>query len=628
MGSRRMRFGGGGQGGAADAPELPPRPDGTPPDDTPDTYGQKVPKQESKLRHDKEKSRHSDRLRHDDKPDGGGKPDPKADKKAAREGDKLDKSKLRMEKNSEKLDKAKDKLSAKKPPKKPGIVKKSVNTVRTQAWLIAHGKIYQAESENVGIKAAHRTELAGEATARGGYRFVKNRIRTAPARRVRKLEKQNIKLKADYSYRAMAKENPDLKKKALSKYLHKRRIKKLYQKQAREATKKGTAVAAKATKKSTLVTIAITRRIGRAILVFVKTNPKLALIILALIMLVVIINSCVSSAVTIGNSLGGAVGASTFPSEDSEMLAAEAAYSALEDALRYQLDNFEALNPGHDEYHYFLDEIWHDPYVLISILSAWHEGEWTLEEVQGTIAMLFDMQYTLTVTVIVEIRYRTECYDDSWTDDEGNSGGGTYCVEVPYEYYICHVTLDNFNLSHLPVYIMGEGGLSRYAVYMATLGNRPDLFPAYIYPYASVLRDYERYDIPPEALSDPVFAAMIAEAEKYLGFPYVWGGSNPNTSFDCSGFVSWVINNSGWNVGRLGAKALYNICTPVSPANARPGDLIFFWRTYNAPDPNAPTHVGIYVGNGMMIHCGNPISYTSVTTTYWQNHFYGYGRLP
>ncbi len=198
-------------------------------------------------------------------------------------------------------------------------------------------------------------------------------------------------------------------------------------------------------------------------------------------------------------------------------------------------------------------------------------------------------------------------------------------MEVPYNYYILNVELENFDLSHLPVYIMDEEKLSMYAVYMQTLGNRPDLFPNGTYPNASTLKEPTYYDIPPEALEDETFAAIITEAEKYLGFPYVWGGSNPNTSFDCSGFVSWVINHSGWNVGRLGAQGLYNICTPVTGAQAKPGDLIFFKGTYDTP---GVSHVGIYVGDNMMIHCGDPISYASINTNYWQNHFFAFGRLP
>jgi hypothetical protein len=266
---------------------------------------------------------------------------------------------------------------------------------------------------------------------------------------------------------------------------------------------------------------------------------------------------------------------------------------------------------SYDEYRYDLDSIGHDPYVLISILTAYHLGTWIRSEVQGTLQMLFDRQYTLTQTVDVEVRY--------YSTDDG---------DIPYNYYICNVKLENFDLSHLPVYILSEDQLSAYSVYMANQGNWPDLFPVEQYPNASQREDYLDYDVPPEALENEVFAAMLTEAEKYLGMPYVWGGSSPSTSFDCSGFVSWVINHSGWNVGRLGAKSLCNICTPVSPANARPGDLVFFINTYDAPDPNAPIHCGIYVGNNMMIHCGNPISYANLSSNYWQEHFYCYGRLP
>ena len=268
-----------------------------------------------------------------------------------------------------------------------------------------------------------------------------------------------------------------------------------------------------------------------------------------------------------------------------------------------------------------MDTIEHDPYVLISMITALHQGEWTLDEVQGTLQMLFDRQYILTEDVVAETRYRTET--DTWTDADGNTHTDTY--QVPYDYYICTVTLENFNLSHVPVYIMSEEQLGMYATYMATLGNRPDLFPGSGYIGKYVEGSYTDYDIPPEALDDEVFAAIIKEAEKYLGYPYVWGGSSPSTSFDCSGFVSWVINHSGWDVGRLGAQGLCNICTPVSSANVKPGDLVFFTGTYDTP---GVSHVGIYVGNNMMIHCGDPISYANLNSSYWQSHFYRYGRLP
>ena len=231
--------------------------------------------------------------------------------------------------------------------------------------------------------------------------------------------------------------------------------------------------------------------------------------------------------------------------------------------------------------------------------------------------MLCEQQYILTQTVETEIRYRTE----TSTDSEGNE----YEEEVPYTYYICNVTLENRDLSHLPVSLMDEEALSLYAAYMQTLGNRPDLFPSGSYPNASTIKEPTYYEIPPEALKDEAFAAMIAEAEKYVGFPYVWGGSSPSTSFDCSGFISWVVNHSGWNVGRQTAQGLYSLCTPVSPEQARPGDLVFFVGTY---DTAGMSHVGLYVGNSVMLHCGDPISYTNLNSSYWQQHFYCYGRLP
>ena len=274
----------------------------------------------------------------------------------------------------------------------------------------------------------------------------------------------------------------------------------------------------------------------------------------------------------------------------------------------------------YDEYHYDLDEIEHDPYVLLSILSALHEGTFTIDQVQGDLQMLFDRQYILTETVEVERRYYIET--NTWTDEEGNTHTESY--RVYYDYYICTVKLENFDLSHLPVYMMDQETLSMYAVYMSTLGNRPDLFPSSGYVPKYVTNPPAKYKIPAEYLSDERFATLITEAEKYLGFPYVWGGSSPSTSFDCSGFVSYVLTSSGLcDTGRLGAQGLYNISTPVS--EPRPGDLVFFVGTYDTP---GVSHVGFYVGDGMLLHCGDPIQYTSLNTNYWQSHLYAYGRPP
>ena len=337
----------------------------------------------------------------------------------------------------------------------------------------------------------------------------------------------------------------------------------------------------------------------------------------------------ISSCTAMFSSTGQSVILSSYLSEDKAMLDAEAQYCEMEAELKDKLDNFESYYPGYDEYNFDLDDIEHDPYVLISILSALHEGEFTLSEVQDTLDMLFDKQYILTTEEIVEVRYRTETRVGSYTVTDPETGATsteyyTYEVEVPYNYYIMNVEIENFNLSHVPVYIMSQDQLSMYALYMSGLGNREDLFPNSGYVDKYIENPPDEYTVNSAYLSDPTFEALITEAEKYLNYPYVWGGSNPDTSFDCSGFVSYVLTNSGLvNTGRLGAQGLYNVCAPVSRANAQPGDLIFFTGTYDTP---GVSHVGIYVGDNVMLHCGDPIQYTAINTSYWQSHFYAFGR--
>ena len=514
-------------------------------------------------------------------------------------------SKLRMEKRGEKLDRAKEKLAKQKPPKKPGPVRRVGRVASGSAHSFVHGKIYENEHENVGIEGAHRSELVGESALRHGSRFVKRKIREHPAKAVQKAESRYIRATADYHFHTAAQEHPELSKNALSRFWQKRRLRKRYQKQAKEAAKYGAQAAGK--------TAVTTEKLAARAVGFVKRHPVGCLLALACVLLVLVMQSCSSSLVTLGNSTIGAVGASTYPCEDGDLLGAEAAYCDLETELSDYLDSYESTH-DYDEYHFDLDEIEHDPYVLLSLLCSLHEGQWTLDQVEGSLQTLFDSQYILTEDVVVEVRYRTETH----TDSEGND----YEVEVPYNYYICYVTLENKNLSHLPVYLLSEDQMSRYAIYMATLGNRPDLFPGseYVGKYTEAP---EGYEVPREYLDDETFAAILSEAEKYIGYPYVWGGSSPATSFDCSGYVSWVINHSGWNVGRLGAQGLYNICTPTS--NPQPGDLVFFKGTYDTP---GVSHCGIYVGDGRMLHCGDPIGYANLNTSYWQSHFYAYGRLP
>ena len=534
---------------------------------------------------------------------------PKSKFRAKRQQEQTAESKLRMEKRGEQLDKAKKKLAKQKPPKKSGPVKKAGRAAGATVHGYVHGKLYEVEHENVGTESAHRSELVGEAALRSTSRYVKKQIREHPAKAVQKAESRHIKATADYQYRATVEAHPEMQKGgAVSRYIQKQKIKRQYAKQAREA--------AKQTAKAAEKTAVTTEKLAARAVAFVKRHPVGVLLFLACFLLLVLMQSCMSSAVTIGNGVVGAIGASTYAAEDADLRGAEAAYCGLEAELQDYLDSYESTH-DYDEYHFELDDIEHDPYVLLSIISAIHEGAWTVDEVQGTLQMLFEKQYILTETVVTERRYYLET--DTWTDEEGNTHTDTY--RVYYDYYICTVTLENFNLSHLPIYIMGEDQLSRYALYMSALGNRPDLFPSSPY-VAKYTADPVEHEIPEAYLADETFAAILEEAEKYIGYPYVWGGYKPSTSFDCSGFVSYVYNQCGWDFGRLGAQGLYNISRRTS--SPRPGDLVFFTGTYDTP---GVSHVGIYVGDGWMLHCGDPIGYANLNSSYWQSHFYAYGRL-
>ena len=504
-----------------------------------------------------------------------------------------------------------EEVDKKKPPSKltHAVRDAPANLVLSQV----HREVAQSEDDNVGVEAAHKIEQ----TVESGGRLVQSAHRAhqlkpyrAAIRAERKLEQANIDALQKKAEIDSPTSNP------VSKWQQKQAIKKQYAAAKHNQAAQTTAKAAENTAKAAKKAAEKAEKAGK----YVWEHRRGFAIAAAILLMLAFLLNGLSSCSVIMDGVGSGIAASTYPSQDADMLGAEAQYCAMEAELQRYLDTYESTH-DYDEYHFDLDTIEHDPYVLISIITALHQGEWTLDEVQGTLQMLFDRQYILTEDVVVETRYRTET--DTWTDADGNTHTDTY--QVPYDYYICTVTLENFNLSHVPVYIMGEEQLGMYATYMATLGNRPGLFPGSGYIGKYVEGSYTDYDIPPEALDDEVFAAIIKEAEKYLGYPYVWGGSSPSTSFDCSGFVSWVINHSGWDVGRLGAQGLCNICTPVSSANVKPGDLVFFTGTYDTP---GVSHVGIYVGNNMMIHCGDPISYANLNSNYWQSHFYRYGRLP
>ena len=527
-------------------------------------------------------------------------------------GDKVEKARKKIPKTEKKLKQAVldpktgkiktrlyfEEVDKAKPPSKLSHAVRDApgNTLAVQL----HRQISAAEDDNAGLASAHRLEE----TAESGGRLIQHSRRSRklkPYRKAAEAERRLEKANVNVLYRKHLQDNPQLASNPLSRWQQKRAIRKQYAAsvksgQTAAATMQNTAKAAKkAAEKS------------KGAVNFILSHKKWMGIILGLFLCVSVLLNILSSCSILAEGLLAGMSGATYPSEDADMLAAEAAYVGMEADLQSYLDSYASTH-SYDEYLFDLDEIGHDPYVLISLLTAYHSGAWTLADVQGTLSMLFDRQYILTETVTTETRY---------------GAGGR-----PYPWTVCSVRLENFDLSHLPAYLLDEDGMSLYASYMATLGNRPDLFPVSQYPNASQQQNYLDYDVPPEALADAQFAAMLEEAEKYLGFPYVFGGSSPSTSFDCSGFVSWVINHSGWDVGRLGAKALCNLCTPVSSANAKPGDLVFFINTYNAPDPNAPTHCGIYVGNNMMLHCGNPISYADLNSSYWQDHFFCYGRLP
>ena len=355
----------------------------------------------------------------------------------------------------------------------------------------------------------------------------------------------------------------------------------------------------------------------------------LSLVVGALFLLLAMLINGLSSCTPLLQGGLQALVIATYPAEDEDILAAERYYKGLEDELQQKIDRYAAEHSQFDEFQYDLARIWHDPHALISIISAHANGEWKIDGVYGFLNRLFEEQYTLSQKVKSETRYRKEWvkhYEKIVDPETGEITWRPYQVleDVPYTYRTCTVKLEIFNLSHLPFYVLSRKGVGRYAMYISVLGNREDLFRGN--PYASTLREPGKHDVPEAYLEDETFRRILEEAEKYIGYPYVWGGDSPETSFDCSGFVSYVFTNSGVrNVGRLGATSLYGACQKITPEEAKPGDLVFFEKTISGVD--GITHCGIYVGDGFMLHCGSPIGYADLRDSYWQQHFFGYGRL-
>ena len=616
---------------------------------------------------------------------------------------------------------------------------KPVKVAAGMAGGMIHNQIYRNEQENVGIQAAHRAELAGEA----GLRYANRARKLAPYNKVKRLQGKTINAQAKAAYQKALADNPALKKKGLAKLAYKKRLKRKYAKAARDAYKKGKRA------KDTAVT---TGKIAKKVVQAIKNHPIACLVIGLLLFLIIFIASAFSSCASIGAGTGGIVSAASYQADDYTISQAELTYTEWETDLQMEIDDIENTHPGYDEYHYQIDAIEHDPYVLMGYLTAVY-GEFDSATAETAMRGLFNSQYHLSVTEEVQRKTRTESRTDPTTHRQS-------ATEVEYEYKILNVKLTTTPLERVvvsrmnaeqkeicellmttkgcrqyvsnvfgdtnwipyvtsyygyrvhpisgdknyhtgvdigmsqgteiraghdgTVTIAGENG--GYGLCVELSGETPEgknLVTKYghcsqilvsvgdtvsagdviakvgstgnstgPHLHLEVLVDgnylnplffaetgdeterhlptgsssnYTHYSVPPSALSDARFRAILTEAEKYLGYPYVWGGSSPETSFDCSGYVSWVINHSGWDVGRHGVLGLEDFCTKIAPSEAKPGDLIFFERTY---DVVGASHVGIYVGDGMMIHCGDPISYTSINTSYWQEHFLHFGRLP
>lgn len=503
-------------------------------------------------------------------------------------------------------------------PKKPG------NLAADALSAKAHQSVRNADQDNnSGVEAAHFTEGSAEGAARAGSRFQYGR-KLRQYKKLERLEKKANKDAVDSIFAERMKSDPQAGSNLFSRWRQKQAIKKEY-----AAAKAGAAAAentASGTAKAAQGTVSITEKAFQ----FVQSHSHIIIGIAAVGLLVLVIAGSVSSCSVLINGGGNVVLGTSYTAEDEDLKGAETDYTKLEDKLRKQINRIETDHPGYDEYRYNLAEIGHNPYELASLLTVEFEN-YARSQVQARLQSIFEAQYELKLEEKVEIRTRKETrVGYRYNPITGTGHTYTYQVTVQYEYKILNVTLLNRGVD----YVARNSGLTddqleRYEVTLECRGNRDDLFAGIAFATpdgAGSSGEYQDYDIPGEALTDEKFRKMITEAEKYLGYPYVWGGSSPSTSFDCSGFVSWVINHcgNGWNVGRQTANGLMGKCDIIPKSEAKPGDLIFFQKTYNT---SGASHVGIYVGNGMMIHCGNPISYASIETNYWRQHYYCMGRI-
>lgn len=534
-----------------------------------------------------------------------------------------DLAKMRSKKLKSEQD-VKAKKNAAASGKKSGKPKKPGNLAADALSAKAHQSVRNADQDNnSGVEAAHFTEGSAEGAARAGSRFQYGR-KLRQYKKLERLEKKANKDAVDSIFAERMKSDPQAGSNLFSRWRQKQAIKKEY-----AAAKAGAAAAentASGTAKAAQGTVSITEKAFQ----FVQSHSHIIIGIAAVGLLVLVIAGSVSSCSVLINGGGNVVLGTSYTAEDEDLKGVETDYTKLEDKLRKQIDRIETDHPGYDEYRYNLAEIGHNPYELASLLTVEFEN-YTRSQVQARLQSIFEAQYELKLEEKVEIRTRKETrVGYRYNPITGTGHTYTYQVTVQYEYKILNVTLLNRGVD----YVARNSGLSddqleRYEVTLECRGNRDDLFAGIAFATpdgAGSSGEYQDYDIPGEALTDEKFRKMITEAEKYLGYPYVWGGSSPSTSFDCSGFVSWVINHcgNGWNVGRQTANGLMGKCDIIPKSEAKPGDLIFFQKTYNT---SGASHVGIYVGNGMMIHCGNPISYASTETNYWRQHYYCMGRI-
>lgn len=508
--------------------------------------------------------------------------------------------------------------------KKGGKPKKPGNLAADALSAKAHQSVRNADQDNnSGVEAAHFTEGSAEGAARAGYRFQYGR-KLRQYKKLERLEKKADKDAVDSIFAERMKSDPQAGSNLFSRWRQKQAIKKEY------AAAKAGAAAAENTVAGTAKAAQGTASMTEKAFQFVQSHSHIIIGIAAVGLLVLVIAGSVSSCSVLINGGGNVVLGTSYTAEDEDLKGVETDYTKLEDKLRKQIDRIETDHPGYDEYRYNLAEIGHNPYELASLLNVEFEN-YTRSQVQARLQSIFEAQYELKLVEKVEIRTRKETrVGYSYNPITGTGHTYTYQVTVQYEYKILNVTLLNRGVD----YVARNSGLTddqlqRYEVTLDCRGNRDDLFAGIAFATpdgAGSSGEYQDYDIPGEALTDEKFRKMITEAEKYLGYPYVWGGSSPSTSFDCSGFVSWVINHcgNGWNVGRQTANGLMGKCDIIPKSEAKPGDLIFFQKTYNT---SGASHVGIYVGNGMMIHCGNPISYASIETNYWRQHYYCMGRI-